>query len=96
MPVESQPASPPTSATLGTVAGTVVADNPDRTGLWLACLSGGTVSIGFGTALATINKGITLQPGGAPWEMGELQFNTAVVTAVASGTPTVIAIQEWT
>jgi len=90
---KSLTAAAPNNVSVGVASGALVATNANRTGLNIKNLSGNVVSIAFGTA-ALLNKGITLNPG-EDWSMGEFDFTTAAVNAIASVAASTVAIQEW-
>ena len=87
------PASP-TAATVGVATGLAVASNASRKGLILVNTSSARISFGFGVA-AVLDSGITLYPGGS-YNMGEYDFNTAAVNAIASAAASNLGIQEFT
>jgi hypothetical protein len=87
------PASP-TSASVGTGSGQVLAANASRTGLVLVNLSSNTISLGLGAA-AVLNSGITIFANGGVWEMDGNTFTTDAIFAIASGSSSSLAIQEF-
>lgn len=85
---------PPTSVSVGTSTGEVLAANSSRKGLIITNTSTtATVSLAFGIS-AQLNKGLTLLPG-ATWNMGEYDFTTAQVQGIASAAATNVSVQEF-
>jgi hypothetical protein len=87
------PASP-TVTTVGNVSGVAVAANVNRKGLTLVNTSNNIISLGFG-ATAVAGSGVTLYPGGV-FNMGEYDFYTGAVNAIANVAFSSLAIQEYT
>jgi hypothetical protein len=83
----------PTATSVGITSASAVAANASRKGLVLTNTSGGTISLGFGSA-AVLNSGITLSSGGS-FEMDEYTFYAGAVYAIASGAASNLAIQEY-
>lgn len=86
------PASP-TFVAVDTTSEQVVASNSSRKGLILTNTSNGRISLAFG-ATAVLDSGVTLFPQGA-FNMGEYDFDTGAVNAIASATGCNLAIQEF-
>lgn len=86
-------ASDPTYGTVGITSAELVPANASRKGLILVNATLNTVSIAFGTA-AVLNSGITLTAGGV-YTMGEYDYSTAQVRAIASLAGTVVSVQEF-
>ena len=86
------PASP-TAATVGVASAQAVATNSSRKGLILVNTSANRISLGFG-ATAVLDSGVTLYPGGS-FSMGEYDFYTGAVNAIASAASSNLAIQEY-
>lgn len=87
-------AASPTAATVGVASGTAVAANDSRKGLYLVNThTTNRISLAFG-ATAVLDSGITLYPKQSFW-MDEFSFTTALVAAIASGSSTNLAIQEF-
>lgn len=89
----SNDASAPTAASVGVASGQVVAANGSRKGLILVNTSGNRISLGLGQA-AVLDSGPTLMPNGGVFNMGEYDFTTEAVFAIASGAASNLAIQE--
>jgi len=88
-------ASSPTFVTVGAASGAAVAANSSRKGLILVNTSANTISLGMAGATAVLNSGPTLLPGGV-YSMGEFDFSTGAVNAIASAASSNLAIQEFT
>lgn len=88
--------SAPTTATVGTSSGQVVASNANRKGLIIVNLSSNTISLGLGSNAAVLNSGATLTTLGSVFQMSEYDFTTGAVNAIASAGSSVISIQEYT
>jgi hypothetical protein len=86
-------ASAPIAASVGTASAEVVPVNANRKGLVLVNTSEAWISIAFG-AVAVLNSGISLAPGGA-YTMTEHTFTTAQVRAIAGAPTSNLAIQEF-
>jgi len=86
-------ASSPTAATIGTSSGTALAANTSRKGAVFTNTSANRISFGIGVA-AVLDSGITLNPGGV-WSMDEYTFSQVLITAIASGASSNLAIQEF-
>lgn len=88
-------ASTPANFTVTGTSQTAVALNTSRKGLVIVNLSTtDTIFIGLGTT-ALINKGIALTQLGSVYQMSEYDYTTSTVTAISSGTSSVISIQEF-
>ena len=87
--------SSPTAATVGVSSAQAVASNSSRKGLTLVNTSAARISIAFG-ATAVLDSGITLYPNGGVFMMGEYDYSTAAVNAIASAASSNLAVQEWT
>lgn len=88
-------ASSPTSVSVGVASGALVASNASRKGLIIRNLSSNTVSLNCAGGAAVLNSGITLSPGGE-FQMGDYDFTTAAINAIASAAASTVAIQEYT
>lgn len=86
-------ANVPTSATVGTSDGQILASNSSRKSLIIKNISINTVSLGLGNT-SILNSGITLSPYEI-WVMGEYTFTTSAINAIASDVSSVLAIQEF-
>lgn len=93
----------PITATIGTGSGVVLPENPRRTGLVLTnCHATQRVSFYLAlvgeqdTPVAVLDSGITLFANGGVWEMDAATFTTGAIYAIASGSGTKVAIQEFT
>jgi len=93
---KSSTASAPAAGTVGTGSAQLVASNNSRKGVYIKNLDATqNVSLGFG-ATAVAGSGRTLKPG-EEYTMGELDFTTAAINAIASGAGSVpVAVQEYT
>lgn len=88
-------ASAPTVATVGASSAQAVASNANRKGLILINTHASQrISLAFG-ATAVLDSGITLFPNGGSYNMGEYDFTTAAVNAIASGAGTPMTVQEY-
>ena len=87
-------ASTPTYAEVDVTSAEIVASNSSRKGLILVNNSVNRITLGFGST-PVLDRGVTLHPQGA-YNMGEYDFSTAAVNAIASATLSVIGIQEYT
>lgn len=85
--------SVPTSIIVGVASIQVVAANANRKGLIFVNTSNRRISLGFG-ATAVLDNGVTLFPE-STYKMGEFDFYTGVVRAIASGNNSNLAIQEY-
>lgn len=85
----------PTAASVGVTSGSALAANTSRTGLILVNTSSNTISIAFGTNPAVLYSGITLEPNGGTYEMDVDSFTSQAVNAIASGSGSNLAIQEY-
>jgi hypothetical protein len=87
-------ASSPTFATVGTSSSVVKSANASRTGLTLTNTSANWIYLAFGVA-AEVGKGIPLAGNGGSYSMGEYDFTTQEVRAIASAASSNLAIQEY-
>ena len=87
--------SAPTTATVGVASALAVAANANRKGLAIVNTSANVVSLAFGANPAVLNSGITLTTTGSVYEMSEYDYSLLAVNAIASGSGSVISIQEW-
>lgn len=85
--------SAPAAVSVGVASGVAVAANASRKGLILTNTSTATISLGFGAA-AVLNSGVTLYPSGV-FCMGEYDFDTGDINAIASAAASNLAIQEF-
>ena len=88
------PAAPAT-ATAGVASGAMVAANASRRGLSIHNTSANRVFLAFGANAAALNRGIFLAPGGS-WTMGQEDFTTLAVNAIAAAAGSTLSVQEWT
>jgi len=89
-------ASAPTTATIGVASGTALATNANRKGAYLKNTSttGQRISIAFSGGTAVLDSGITLEVGDA-YFMGEYDFTTGAINAIASAASARLSVQEW-
>lgn len=85
--------SAPTAASVGVASAQILASNANRKGLILVNTSVNRISLGFGST-AVLDSGPTLYPQGS-FNMGEYDFDTGAVNAIASAASSNIAIQEY-
>lgn len=85
--------SAPGAASVGVASSVVVAANGSRKGLILVNTSVNRISLAFGQP-AVLDSGPTLMPSGGTFNMGEYDFTTEEVRAIASGAASNLAIQE--
>lgn len=90
--IDLSPAAP-TAASVGVTSAQAVAANASRKGLVLTNTSNNRISLGFG-AVAVLNSGITLYPGGI-FVMDQNLFDLGAVFAIASVAASNLAIQEY-
>jgi hypothetical protein len=86
--------SAPASATVGVTSTLILAGNADRKGLILVNTSENFISLGFGSA-AVLYSGVTLNPNGGSFEMGQYSFHTSAVYAISSGAASNLGVQEF-
>ena len=93
---KSSTALAPAAGTVGVASAQLVASNNSRKSVYIKNLDATqNVSLGFG-ATAVAGSGRTLKPG-EEYSMGELDFTTAAINAIASGAGAVpVAVQEYT
>lgn len=93
----STTASAPTTQTIGTTSGTVVASNANRKGLALTntSTSGQRISLHMAGGAAVLDSGRTLWPGDI-FEMDPWSFTTAQINGIASAASATLGIQEMT
>lgn len=87
-------AAAPTASSVGVASAQAVASNAARKGLILVNTSVNTISLGFSGNAAVLNSGVTLQAGGT-FSMGEYDFTTGQVNAIASVVASNLSIQEF-
>lgn len=83
-----------TAASVGVASAQILPVNPARTSLRIVNTSANRVSIGIGVA-AILDSGMTLMPSGGTWNMDSLDFTKEAIHAIASGSGSNIAIQEF-
>lgn len=88
-------AASPAATTVGVTSAQAVAANTNRKGLALVNTSANRISLGLGVA-AVLDSGITLYGGGGSWVMGEYDYTTGAVYAIASGANSNLTVQEFT
>lgn len=81
------------SVTISTTSVEIVAQNSQRTGLFIRNLSVNTVSLGFGNN-AVNNKGVVLLANEC-FSMSRFDMSTDPVNAISTAPGTLIAIQEF-
>lgn len=87
-------AAAPDDHTVTTSSTEAVAANANRKGCIIINVGTVKVSLGLDGNAAVLNKGITLGANGA-WTMGEYDFTTGAVTAIADTGGSTLAIQEF-
>lgn len=88
-------ASAPAAVSVGVASGALVTSNASRKGLIIRNTSANTVSLNLAGGAAVLNSGVTLSPGGT-FEMGDYDFTTAAINAIASAAASNVAVQEFT
>lgn len=96
-PVAPLTASAPAVATVGATSAQAVASNTNRLGLILVNVSTSdqVISLGFGGNAAVLNEGVTLRVGDG-YNMGQYDFTTGQVNAIASAVAAALTVQEYT
>lgn len=91
-----QVASAPANAAIGVASAVAVAALGGRTGLIVINTStaGQRISLGLDGAAAVLDNGITLETGDS-WGMGEYDFTTGAVAAIASAAAGRLSVQEF-
>jgi len=84
----------PASAVVGLTSAEILPGNPARRGLVLVSLAKKKISFGLEGAVAVLNKGITLFPGGT-WTSDESTLTVGAITAIAEIASSDLAIQEF-
>ena len=84
----------PTYATVGVTSAQALASNSNRKGCVLINTSSNNISFGIGSNAAVLNSGITLVPHGV-WDMSEYDYVTSAINAIASGSGSILSIQEF-
>lgn len=88
-------ASAPAAVSVGVASTAAVAANANRKGLILVNTSAAYISLEFSGGTAVLYSGITLAPNGS-YNMGEYDFSTGAVNAIASIAASNLGIQEYT
>ena len=97
VPVNTKTALTPAAATavsVGVASGLAVAANASRKGLILVNTSTARISLGLAGAAAVLDSGITIMASGS-YNMGEYDFNTGAIAAIASAAASNLSVQEF-
>lgn len=86
--------SAPASIAIGVASSVAVALNAARKGLTLVNTSANWISLAFGVP-AVLYSGICLAPNGGSYTMGDYDFSTQEIRAIASAAASNLAIQEF-
>lgn len=91
-----QTASAATSVSVGASSTLLLAANSARTGVIVVLLSSTHIaSLALDGGAAVLNKGITLTQYGSVFQMDPFCFTTGDIYAIASGSGTVLSVQEY-